>query len=440
MSTCVFLVVAGGAFLGQVPSPLREPPPLPKAIRLFPPGAVPDPAPRRPDMVLRWNEVLLHAVRADRTPPPLAARNMAVVHAAIYDAVNAIYRTHQPYLVEVRPLPGSSPSAAAAGAAHRTLTALYPRQKKTFDDMLAACLFEIPDAESRAGGLALGQSVADQVLEWRGPDEKCLMGKHIGRKEVGAWQPTAPGYAEALLPGWIDLKPFAIREGVLPRPLGPPALHSAAYAAACKEVKEIGGKFSRLRTPDQTEIARFWADGEGTSTPPGHWNNIARDLARARGHGMMENARLLALLNLALADAGLACWIIKFHHDLWRPITAIRRAEEDHNPDTDPDPDWEPLLPTPPFPTYTSGHSTFSGAAAVVLGRYFGTDAVSFETYSEGLPGVRRSFNSFWEAAQEAGKSRIYGGIHFEFDNTDGLTNGRAVGEYISRHFLLPRR
>lgn len=447
MSTCLFLalVAAGGNCLGQAPAPPTTtdgPGRFPPAVKLFPPveeAEAPPAAPRKPDMVLRWNEVLLYAIRTDKTAPPLAARNMAVVHAAIYDAVNAIYRTHQPYLVEVRPLPGSSPSAAAAVAAYRALVGIYPRQKKTFDDVLASCLAEVPDAESRDGGAALGEFVAEKVLEWRGQDGMCLVGKHPLRKVLGAWEPTPPAFSDALLPAWTNLKPFAIREGVLPRPAGPPPLHTAAYAAAFHEVKAIGGKDSRTRSPDQTEIARFWADGEGTSTPPGHWNRIARGVALEKGNGLMENARLFALLNISLADAGLACWIIKFHHDLWRPITAIRRAEDDGNPDTEPDPSWEPLLPTPPFPTYTSGHSTFSGAAAVVLAKCFGSDAIGFETRSEGLPGVRRSFPSFSAAALEAGKSRVYGGIHYEFDNADGLTNGRAVGEYICRHYLQPR-
>jgi hypothetical protein len=438
MSTWFFLAVVT---LGEN-APAQVGPPAVKdehRVRLLPP--VPDEtAPRKPDVVLRWNEALLHAVKMDGTAPPLAARNMAIVNVAVFEAVNAIYRTHQPYLTDVRPLTGASPSAAAATAAHRTLTSLYPKQRKTFDDLLRVCLAEAADPLSRDAGMALGEFVADKVLERRAQDVLCFGGKHAPARAAGIWEPTGPAFGEALLPDWVKLTPFCIREGCLPRPPGPPPLGSAAYTAAFREVHALGGKASPHRTPEQTEIARFWADGEGTSTPPGHWNRIARDVAQARGTSLEENARLFALLNLSLADAGLACWIIKFHHNVWRPLTGIRRADEDGNPDTPSDRDWEPLLTTPPFPAYTSGHSTFSGAAATVLAKFFGSDEVRFETTSEGLPGVRRSFTRFSTAAEEAGKSRVYGGIHWEFDNRDGLANGRALGEHVIRHYLLPRR
>ncbi len=209
---------------------------------------------------------------------------------------------------------------------------------------------------------------------------------------------------------------------------GPPALNSAAYTAAFREVKALGGRQGSRRTEDQTQIALFWADIAGTATPPGHWNEIAQTVARQRGITLAENARLFALLNMSLADAGVYCWIIKFNYGFWRPITAIQRADEDGNPDTDADASWEPLIETPPFPSYTSGHSTFSGAAAAVLASFFGTDRVRFTSNSDGLPGVTRTFDGFWAAAEEAGMSRIYGGIHWQFDNTDGLTAGRETG------------
>jgi hypothetical protein len=200
----------------------------------------------------------------------------------------------------------------------------------------------------------------------------------------------------------------------------------------------LGGRASTRRTAEQTLIAWFWDDGAGTVTPPGHWNRIAQAAARARGTTPAENARLFALLNLALADAGIACWDCKFTYRLWRPITAIREADLAGNPDTRPDPRWTPLLTTPPFPSYTSGHSTFSGAAAALLAHFFGTDAVRFTIESEGLPGYTRSFASFSAAAREAGRSRIYGGIHYEFDNRAGLALGRALADRVYRDRLRP--
>jgi membrane-associated phospholipid phosphatase len=241
------------------------------------------------------------------------------------------------------------------------------------------------------------------------------------------------------LPEWGYVAPFAIRKGTQYQPPGPPALSSAAYAQALNEVKALGGKDSRARTEDQTQIAHFWADLAGTSTPPGHWNLIAQEIARQRGTSLAENARLFALLNVCLADAGILCWVIKFTYDYWRPITAIQRADVDDNPSTEPDPNWQPLLETPPFPSYTSGHSTFSGAGAAALASFFGTDTIPFASTSEGLPGVRRSFPGFWAAAQEAGMSRIYGGIHYQFDNTDGLAVGRALALYVARQHFQPR-
>jgi membrane-associated phospholipid phosphatase len=193
-------------------------------------------------------------------------------------------------------------------------------------------------------------------------------------------------------------------------------------------VAAVGGVGGAARTRDQTEVALFWADGEGTVTPPGHWNRIAGGVAAARGLPLVEAARLFALLNAAMADAAVVCWDCKFRFDVWRPVTAVREA----------DPTWAPLLPTPPFPAYTSGHSSFSGAAAAVLAASFGADEVPFATTSDGLPGVTRSFRSFSAAAGEAGMSRIYGGIHWSFDNTAGLACGREVGAAVVRRFGRP--
>jgi membrane-associated phospholipid phosphatase len=172
----------------------------------------------------------------------------------------------------------------------------------------------------------------------------------------------------------------------------------------------------------------------GTITPPGHWNRIAKEASQRQGLSLSENARLFALLNICLADAGILCWECKFRHNFWRPITAIREAN------TDPDPTWISLLTTPPFPSYTSGHSSFSGAGAAALAYFFGTDAVPFRVSSDGVPGVRRSYAGFWAAAEEAGRSRIYGGIHYEFDNRAGLSSGRTLAEQRCRILLRPLR
>src|SRR5204862_7113801 len=216
-----------------------------------------------------------------------------------------------------------------------------------------------------------------------------------------------------LLPQWGRLVPFAIPTNAWFRPAGPPNLESDTWAADYAEVKALGGVVSAARTPEQTLIALFWADGAGTETPPGHWNRIARAVALQFGNTLEQNARLFALLNVAMADAAICAWDAKYAFNFWRPITAIQNGDTDGNAATVPDRAWTPLLPTPPFPEYVSGHSAFSGAAAEVLRVFYGGEAVSFSTGSDVLPGVRRQFDSFYEAAAEAALSRLYGGIHF---------------------------
>jgi len=366
-------------------------------------------APKAPDMVLKWNDVALQAIRAERSPPPIAARALAIMHISVYDAVMAIERTHQPYMVEASTMPGASTEAAAAAAAHRALISLYPKQREYFDLVLARCWADMP----------------------RSDDGSANVGLYSHKKNYASWVPTPPLFKDALLPEWGYVKPFAIKKGTQYRPPAPPALDSAAYSNALNEVKKLGGRNSKDRTDEQTQIALFWADDAGTVTPPGHWNKIAQTIAQDRGKTLAENARLFAHLNISLADAGVLCWVIKFTFDFWRPVTAIQRIDREET--------WLPLIDTPPFPAYVSGHSTFSSAAASVLAQSIGTDNVRFATTSDGLPGKTRNFASLFAAAEEAGMSRIYGGIHWQFDNTEGLNVGRTLGEYVYKNTLQPR-
>jgi hypothetical protein len=389
------------------------------------------PAERRPvhDIVLLWNNVTLNAIRAEQTPPPIAARNLAMVHLAIYDAVNAVYLTHQPFYVRPAAPAETSPAAAAAVAGHRTLIGLYPKYREDLDTALNDCLATVAESTAKHNGIRVGQAVAEKILDWRSPDFAQARSAYALPSDPGRWQRTPPDYQAPLLPEWRKVSAFALRDPAVFRPSGPPALSSEAYAADFRQVKELGAINSSVRTADQTVIAKFWADGAGTDTPPGHWNRIAQSVALERKTSLAENARLFALLNVAMADAAIACWDCKYGFGFWRPVTAIRAAGES---------DWTPLLPTPPFPSYTSGHSSFSGAAAAALAVFFGRDDVRFTTTADGVPGVMRVFNSFSSAAAEAGMSRIYGGIHWDFDNRDGLASGRAVGEDIGRHHFQP--
>jgi membrane-associated phospholipid phosphatase len=392
------------------------------------------------DIVTDWNETALLAIKTDKTPPPTASRALAILHTAIYDAVNVITRTHEPYLVTGEPRGEASVEAAASAAAHLVLVQLYPAQQATFDAAYNNALAAMGDEPKQRAGIAWGELVAKTILADRANDGSAEVVTYIPGNRPGDWQPTFPAFASALLPQWPGVRPFAMNSGSQFRPPFPPSLTSAVYAFDFNLTKQLGSKDSRSRTAEQTAIALFWADGAGTVTPPGHWNVIARDVASQRGNTIEQNARLFALLNIAEADAAIIAWDCKYAYNSWRPITAIHAAELDGNSATDPDLAWTSLLVNPPFPEYISGHSTFSAAAATVLKAFFGADNIPFMATSEGLPGTSRRFNSFWEAAAEAGISRIFGGIHFMSANQQGLLCGTRLGAYVMDNFLEERR
>ena len=384
------------------------------------------------DAVLDWTGTMLACIAAAGLPPPVVARVMALEGLAVLDVLNGF--DGAPAALVHLDAPASMPlDAAIAGAAHRVMERLMPGQAGLLDAALADRLASVPDGIAEDIALAYGRAVADAVLELRAGDGWDAVVAFPGGSEPGTWRPTPPALAAALLPQWGEVTPFVLARGDALRPAGPPALDGPEYAAALEEVRRLGAVDSVLRTPEQTEIARFWADGAGTYTPPGHWVAIAHELAVAQGIGGGEAARMLATLEVALADAAIAAWDAKYAFATWRPITAIRDADADGNPGTVADPGWTPLLPTPNHPDYVSGHSTFSGAAAAVLEAFLGD--IPFTTSSHGLPGVTRGFADFAAAAEEAGRSRIYGGIHTEFANQDGQALGRAIAALTLKHF-----
>jgi len=388
-------------------------------------------------VVLEWNQLTLNAIRQTGMNTPLASRALAITQAAVYDAVVAIDRSFEPYHAHVVASRGASPEAAAAQAAHDTLTALFPAQAGTFDAALAADLVGIPPGRARQG-IAVGHEVARQILDWRTADGSGATVPYTPGTDPGDWQPTPPAFLPSLAPQWPNVTPFALSAGSQFRPAAPPALDSAEYAVAFNEVKDLGRADSTTRTTDQTQIAFFWRDGAGTSYAFGHWNTIAQGVSTERGLDLVADARLFALLNVATADALISTWDAKYTYDLWRPVTAIGAADTDGNPDTELDAGWGPLLTTPNFSSYTSAHSTVSAAAAGVLTALFGDD-YHFTVGSEGLAGVTRSFASFDAAAAEAGRSRVYGGIHYQFDSTAGLEVGARLADYVMDGLLKPR-
>ncbi len=382
--------------------------------------------------VTAWIDVTLRAIRSERPPPPRAARALAIVSTAVFDAVNAIDKKYTAYLAQPAAPAGASAEAAAIAAAHKTLVAQFPTLTSKYDAIRAAQLAVLPEA-GKADGVTVGETAAALMLANRTNDLPATPPYTPG-SDPGDWRPTLPANAPFVLPGWGQLKPFTLTSGDQFRPGAPPALTDAAYTAAFNEVKELGSRTSTTRTADQTQIALFWAAGGGSDTPPGMNNRIAQEVVARKNLSLVDTARVFALLNLAEADAAIVSWDAKREYDLWRPITAVREAATDGNPDTAADPAWLPLIATPPFPAYTSGHSTFSGAGAAVLTLLFGD--LPFTTWSPDLPGVTRSFASFTAAALEAGMSRVYGGIHYQFDNQEGLSSGNLVGTQVVSKFL----
>ena len=387
-------------------------------------------SPANADVVTDWNNAALDAIRAGNTAPPIASRSLAILHASIYDAVNGIARTLEPYLVQSAVSASASRKAAASAAAHDTLVNLFPARTSTFDALHAAILAAIPNGPQKTAGIVWGEFVANQILAARSNDGSDAIVPPPGGSGPGVWVPTPPAFLPYLLPQWGFVAPFAMTSSSQFRPPGPPSLDSERYAADYNEVKELGAAVGSTRTEEQTEIALFWADGAGTETPPGHWNSIAQIIAAAQGNTLEENARLLALLNIAMADAAICAWDAKYTFHFWRPVTAIAFAEPELN--------WMSFIVTPPFPDYVSGHSTFSAAAATVLPLFYGTEDLPFTVGSDFLPDVYRSFPTCFDAAEEAAVSRIYGGIHFRSASEDGLQAGTSIGEWTVTHYLLP--
>ena len=392
----------------------------------------------RADVVLDWNSLLLDAIRVETTGPTLSTRNLAILSVATYEAINSILRTHQPYYAYLDAPADASPEAAVIAAGREVMLALYPTFSARTEDLYQTGLAALPPTPATTNGLAVGLAAAQLILNLRSSDGSQTDVTYLPSNAPGQWQRTPPFFRPPLTPQWRYVTPFCLPtiEPFLPPP--PPELASAEYAAALNEVKLIGSKTSTTRTAEQSQIAVFWSDFSYTAMPPGHWHEITASIVRTRGTPLADTARLLALLALAQADAAIVCWEAKFRWNLWRPLTAIRRADEDGNPLTAAESAWDHYLNAPPFPAYTSGHSTFSKASARVLAQFYGTDDLSFTVRSDSLPGVFRSFTNLTDCVDEIGMSRIYGGIHFQFDNREGKRTGGRIGDYVSANFLLP--
>ena len=390
--------------------------------------------------VLDWNQEAINATRLARNPPPSAALYFATYHVAIFDAVNGITRTHQGWLVNDPAPAGANMDAAVAGAALTILNELWtwtnPRTVQiTYDKALAS----IPDGQGKTDGIAWGKKVAEAVLAKRADSgyNKPIPGKYSST-EPGKWRETPPTFRPPLLPFWGKVTPFVMTSQSQFRAPPPLPITSKEYADELAYTNKVGPRDGAERTEYETLSTPFWSDDLGTSTPPGHWKMVAQDIARRRNLSVPDAARLFALLNLAEADAGIACWETKYYYSTWRPETAIREMDGKLNPNAVQNADFIPNMQSPSFPAYTSGHSTFSAAACEILRLYFGTDDVEFSIGSDGLPGVIHTFKTFSDARREVGMSRVWGGIHTMSDNLEGQKAGVNVADWVFDHALLP--
>ena len=429
------------------------------------------------DMVVQWNQIANQAAVNDYTlapgieiGPTRLSRAFAIVQAAVYDSVNSIDPQYAPYMIQVPAPAGASLDAAVAQAAHDTLVAMFPNQQSFFDSELASSLQGIsmmPAVE----GATVGSEVASAILAARANDGSQIDAynqpvNYTFGQLPGQWRPDPLHPTQVpLTPDWGGVKPFGMLSENQFMPPPPPALDSLAYATAYEEVKTIGSLNSTIRTADQTQIAFFWGyDAQpGLCAPIRFYNQITQVIAQQEGNSEVENARLFAMTNIAMADAAITCWGAKYIYDLWRPITAIR----ENDPGTGPtglgsgnpylvdqgDPNWQPLgAPThsgggnftPPFPTYTSGHGTIGGALFKTLEDFYGTDNVHFTITTDEFNTITngtlspRSYDSFSQAAGENAMSRIYLGIHFHFDATNAITCGDQIADYDFTHLMTP--
>ena len=388
-----------------------------------------------------WNKTMFRAAQTAGTSPFVMTRVAAIVQVAVFDAVNGIERRDTPVYVEPAAAPGASRRAAAVLAAYTTLVNLYPTQKATFDQQLISSMSSISSGAaaeqsvSIARGMSWGETVGNAVLARRSADGfNPPPPPFLGGPAAGEWRPTPPQFLPGAGPQFAYMTPWLIQSPFQFRPPGPPALDSDRYTADFEEVKALGSLDSAVRTADQTLLARFWQ----STTPNYIFNHAALELAAERHLTFSDQARLLALLNAAMADADIACWDAKYHYVFWRPVTGIQLADIDGNPSTTPDPGWLPLLVTPAIPDYPSGHAALAGAASTVLATYFG-EISRFDLTSDApaMVEVVRSFNSFSAAVNEVVDARVFAGIHFRTADVDGQAIGADVARYIIDNAFL---
>jgi hypothetical protein len=392
------------------------------------------PALGRADAVLDWNVTMLGTISGQN--PFAQARFAAITQLAVFEAVNAITGDYEPYLGTVTAPGGASAEAAAAAAAHGVLRTYFPGSAAALDAARASSLAAIPDGPAKEDGIAVGEAAAAAMVARRAGDGSAPPQFHVpGPPMAGEWQPTpACTPAGGALLHWAQVTPFGLDGPDQFRVGPPPALTSRRYARDYAEVMQAGGAGSTSRPPDRADVARFYA----AVAAPGAWNAAARQVSAAQGRSLAENARAFALLNMAISDGLVATFDSKYHYDFWRPETAIRSGDADGNPRTHPDAAFAPLVTTPCFPSYPSAHAGASYAARRVAEALYGRRGHDITLTSAAVPGVTLHYGSFAQMTRDIDDARVYGGIHFRFDQDAGGRLGRRVGAYAYRNHLRP--
>jgi len=386
----------------------------------------------RADVVTEWNLNATNALMITAAQgPQQSVPHMAMVQGAVYDAVNAIDGGHEGYLLTPRlATPFDSKEAAAATAAYRVLQTLLPAaQQATLDGQYAASLAAVPDGVAKSRGIAVGKAAAEAMIAARTNDGRFGPYRFPVGSAAGEWRPVLPAFVNDPNAWLKDVRPFLVRSGTQFRSKGPQALTSKKYAKEFNEVKSLGSATSTTRTADQTLAARYWAEN-----PPNTWSRIVRTLSAQQNVSLVDNARLYAMLYMTAADALITVWNDKAHYLFWRPITAIREADTDGNPDTLKDEAWLPLIPTPPYTEHSSGHNGLSASFVATLQEFFGTDDIGWTDTN--LGGMTRSFTHLSDAIEEIIDVRIWSGIHFRSSDEQGAKIGRQVAKYREHHYF----
>ena len=404
------------------------------------------PASASADAVADWNAIAVQTISAatPARPATVSFLDIAIVQAAVYDAVQAIDKRFKPYHVEI-PGASGSPEAATAKAAHDILVNLFPAQAMFLDATYAQYLLNHSIAPNDPG-VAVGATAAAGIIALRANDGRFPPNQvpFVGATELGKWRPTEsfigtppapPSFAPMLTPWVANVTPFTLKSGDQWRAKAPPSLTSHKYTRDYNEIKAMGARFNSGRTPEQTDFAIFWA-----ASYMAIWNRAVRDLAAAHVSNIGDSARLFALVTLSMADAIITAWDTKVAYIFWRPITAIRLGDDDTNPWTIGDPDWQPLINTPNYPDYTSGANNVTGAATRALALFFGTDEMTFTVTTTNPTAIQqtRDYSRFSDAAEDVVTARVYEGIHFRFADAEGRKQGRHVAQWAFGHFLKP--